>query len=254
MRKLCEEIATTQVENRVSAAPAKVASLRARLATSINPKDTTHDNEILTHFDRLFYGETDDLDVFVHRIALLLKHDWERVKWECTPFYIKLFTRFSKKQHEWRQENYREVKLTSTQINDANHVSERTSKTDRFFLQLIDTKPGDITLKFAFDNIRNYGIAVTIMAAGLYLAQHGAQVNHFFGAGVIFGSILVVTGLALYILNICQAIWVLLKLKIPFVPYFVSGMAIFLGTMELLVVLFKQFFDKNQPVILLGLR
>jgi hypothetical protein len=43
------------------------------------------------------------------RIALLLKHDWERVKWECTPLYVKPFKYFTKKQREWRQRNYREI-------------------------------------------------------------------------------------------------------------------------------------------------
>ncbi len=109
MRKLCEDIATTYVENKASPIPAKVASLRARLETSINPKDKGHDGAILAHYDSLFSGESDDLKVFAHRIALLLKHDWERVKWECTPLYIKPFKRFSKKQRAWRRENYREI-------------------------------------------------------------------------------------------------------------------------------------------------
>ncbi len=109
MRKLCEEIAAAHFENKAKPIPGKVASLRARLATSINPKDTTDDGAILAHYDRLFSAETDDLKVFAHRIALLLKHDWERVKWECTPLYIKPFKRYSKKQREWRQKNYRAV-------------------------------------------------------------------------------------------------------------------------------------------------
>lgn len=109
MRKLCEQIAAVHIENKASPIPAKVASLRARLATSINPKDTTDDGAILAHFDRLFSGESDDLKVFAHRVALLLKHDWERVKWEGTPLYIKPFKRFSKKQREWRRKNYREI-------------------------------------------------------------------------------------------------------------------------------------------------
>ncbi|MGV8900307.1 MAG: hypothetical protein ACOH2B_13835 [Burkholderiaceae bacterium] len=107
--KLCEEIASAHVENKANPIPAKAASLRARLATSINPKDTVKDGAILTHYDGLFSGESDDLNVFTHRIALLLKHDWERVKWECTPLYVKPFKRYSKKQREWRQENYRAI-------------------------------------------------------------------------------------------------------------------------------------------------
>ncbi len=129
MRKLCEEIASAHVENKANPIPAKVASLRARLATSINPKDKIHDGAILAHYDRLFSDESDDLEAFTHRIALLLKHDWERVKWECSPLYIKPFKRFSKKQREWRQESYREVELMSAQRNDGNHIKEKSQIT-----------------------------------------------------------------------------------------------------------------------------
>lgn len=247
MRKLCEEVAIAHVENKASAIPAKVASLRARLATSINPMDKTHDGAILAHYDRLFSGESDDLKLFAHRIALLLKHDWERVKWECTPLYIKPFRRFSKKQREWRQENYREVELTSAQSNHGNHMAEEKEKSqsERFLLQLIDVKSEDVTLKFTFDNIRNYGIAATVMVAGFYLAQHGAQVNNFPGAGIVFGILLVVVGFSLYVLNLCQAIWALVKLKMHVVPYFIFSMAMFLGTSELLWVLIKQYMHKG---------
>lgn len=245
MRKLCEEIAIAHVENKASEIPAKVASLRARLATTVNPKDKTHDGAILAHYDGLFSSESDDLKVFAHRIALLLKHDWERVKWECTPLYIKPFKRFSKKQREWRQENYREIEFTLALYSHGSHMSEEKSQTERFLLQLIDVKPEDVTLKFIFDNIRNYGIAATVMVAGFYLAQHGAQVNHFIGAGIVFGTLLVVAGFSLYALNLCQAIWALVKLKMRVVPYFILSMAMFLGTSELLWVLIKQYMQKG---------
>lgn len=247
MRKLCEEVAIAHVENRTSAIPAKVASLRACLATSINPKDKTHDGAILVHYDRLFSGETDDMEVFAHRIALLLKHDWERVKWECTPLYIKPFKRFSKKQREWRQENYRVVELTSVQINHGSHMSEKEvkSRAEHFLLQLIDVKPEDVTLKFTFDNIKNYAIAATVVVAGFYLAQHGAQINNFPGAGIVFGILLVVTGFSLYVLNLSQAIWAVVRLKMHVVPYFILSMVMFLGTLELLLVLIKQYMLKG---------
>ena len=109
IRELCEEIAAVQVGNKTNPVPAKVASLRARLATSINPKDKTDDEAILAHYDRLFSGESDDLKLFTRRIALLLKHDWERVKWECMPLYENLWKRITKKQREWCKRNYREV-------------------------------------------------------------------------------------------------------------------------------------------------
>lgn len=109
MRKTTEEIAQLYFDNKVTAAPGKVASLRARLATSINPKDDPSDQLILTHYDEIFAGTKADLDVLTERIALLLKHDWERVKWECSPIYFKAFTRLTKRQRAWRDPSYRVV-------------------------------------------------------------------------------------------------------------------------------------------------
>ena len=109
MRKATEDMALIYFENKASPTPGKVAALRARFATSINLKDDEDDKQILIHFDELFTGSRSDLDLFSRRIALLLKHDWERVKWECTPIYLKLFTRLSKKQRQWRQSTYRKV-------------------------------------------------------------------------------------------------------------------------------------------------
>ena len=109
MRKATEDMALIYFENKASPTPGKVAALRARFATSVNLKDDEDDKQILIHFDELFTGSRSDLDLFSRRIALLLKHDWERVKWECTPIYLKLFTRLSKKQRQWRQSTYRKV-------------------------------------------------------------------------------------------------------------------------------------------------
>jgi len=109
MRTLAENIASTWVQNKANACPEKVAALRARLVTSINPKDERHDNAILTHFDHLFSGENTDLSLFSKRIALLLKHDWERIKWECTPLYLKPFQCLSRRQRAWRNPEYRDV-------------------------------------------------------------------------------------------------------------------------------------------------
>ena len=109
MRKLSAEISALYIENKTTPSPREVAALRATLATSINPKDLKNDGAILSHYDRLFSAESDDLSVFNHRIALLLKHDWERVKWECMPLYLKPFFRFTQKQRAWRSESYREI-------------------------------------------------------------------------------------------------------------------------------------------------
>lgn len=109
MRKLLTEISALYIDNKTTPSPSKVAALRATLATSINPKDVKNDGAILSHYDRLFSAASDDLSVFNHRIAVLLKHDWERVKWECMPLYLKPFLRFTRKQREWRSEKYREI-------------------------------------------------------------------------------------------------------------------------------------------------
>jgi hypothetical protein len=108
MRKVTDEIATEYHETNPRRF-GKVAALRARLVTSINPNDDD-DEKILIHFDELFAGTKTDLDIFTKRIALLLKHDWERVKWECMPIYKKIYSRYSAKQREWRKSTYREVR------------------------------------------------------------------------------------------------------------------------------------------------
>jgi hypothetical protein len=76
---------------------------RSKLVTSLNPKDPD-DNEILVHYDALYSGDGTNLALFTKRIALLLKHDWERVKYECTPFYCKPFT-----NRAWRHKGFRKV-------------------------------------------------------------------------------------------------------------------------------------------------
>jgi hypothetical protein len=60
MRQLATAIAMTWEDTKVTPDRAKVAELRARLATSLNPKDEAHDGKILLHFDKLFSGESDD--------------------------------------------------------------------------------------------------------------------------------------------------------------------------------------------------
>lgn len=83
-------------------------------------------------------------------------------------------------------------------LNHGSYIPEEKEKsqTEGFLSQLIGVKPEDVTLKFVFDNIKNYGIAATVMDAGFYLFQHGAQVNNFPGAGIVFGILLGRPGLA----------------------------------------------------------
>ena len=109
IRKLAEEIAVAHVDRDSGVGSGKIAGLRARLATSINPKDKVHDAEVLAHFDRLFEEVATDRHVFERRLALLLKHDWERVKWECTPLYLKPFRRWRSRYSAWRTPTYRDI-------------------------------------------------------------------------------------------------------------------------------------------------
>lgn len=109
MRDLASNVAVAWEEHQTSPSTSKVSALRAKLATSINPKDDKHDTAILEHFDQLFSGGSKDILLFTRRIALLLKHDWERVKWECTPIYLKPFCRYTKKQRAWRSGKYRDA-------------------------------------------------------------------------------------------------------------------------------------------------
>lgn len=80
------------------------ARLRAALATSLNPKCES-DNQILSEFGNLKHGS--DTTRFTLAISLLLKHDWERVKWECIPIYIKPFNLLKKKNRAWRSKDFR---------------------------------------------------------------------------------------------------------------------------------------------------
>lgn len=56
--------------------------LHTELTTSLNPEDD-EDQDILKCLKQLIAnGNGDRIGKFKHRIALLLKHDWERAKWE----------------------------------------------------------------------------------------------------------------------------------------------------------------------------
>lgn len=107
MRKLTEEIVLGYFAHNQSPEPGKIAAYRSKLVTALNPK-SDHDNKLVAHFDGLFSGQTTDINALTKHIALLLKHDWERVKWDCMPLYVKPFARFTKKQRAWRRRDYRD--------------------------------------------------------------------------------------------------------------------------------------------------
>lgn len=83
--------------------------LRAELALRLSPFDE-QDKKILATYDSLD-GSKIKLDEFTQIISLLLKHDWERVKWESMPFYMKWFSYlFTPKNLIWKTYNYRDIK------------------------------------------------------------------------------------------------------------------------------------------------
>lgn len=62
---------------------ARLKALRVDLALSLNPEDA-EDHQILRCLDRLS-TQTAEIGELTHRLSLLLKHDWERAKWEAKP-------------------------------------------------------------------------------------------------------------------------------------------------------------------------
>lgn len=117
IRSLVEEIVVLYCQSNRS--PKAIATYRCRLVTSLNPKDR-HDKEIVDHFDSLFFNEHDDNDTsikrFTRRISLLLKHDWERVKWDCLSWFKKkeITLYIPESELEWKKDNYRDIANTST--------------------------------------------------------------------------------------------------------------------------------------------
>ncbi|MDC5806204.1 hypothetical protein OPW36_13025 [Vibrio europaeus] len=82
----------------------KKQKFRAKLATSINP-NCDYDKHLLALFDQLSHKGS--MDEFTNAMSFLLKHDWERVKWECMPIYLKPFKRYTQNQKEWRATDFR---------------------------------------------------------------------------------------------------------------------------------------------------
>ncbi|NOT66319.1 MAG: hypothetical protein HOP06_09905 [Methylotenera sp.] len=96
MREITKEISEAYFENSKSPVPGKVAGLRGKLATSINPKDDEDDNRILSHFDELFSGNKSDLDIFQSALLCYSSTIGKELNGIANQFYTKAFTRFSK--------------------------------------------------------------------------------------------------------------------------------------------------------------
>jgi hypothetical protein len=85
-----DKIRTMAAEVRQAAAvkdASKLAGLRLDFSLSLNPFDK-EDQEILNVISRLSQSEHSDQSVqdFFDRVALLLKHDWDRAKCEAKPW------------------------------------------------------------------------------------------------------------------------------------------------------------------------
>lgn len=112
MRKLTEEIVQIYSNENITPSTEKVAIFKARLHTSINPI-CDYDKAIFAEFGRLTHNG--DCLEFTKRMSFLLKHDWERVKWECMPLYLKVVKRYTKKQKAWRSTTFRPLESESQQ-------------------------------------------------------------------------------------------------------------------------------------------
>jgi len=79
-RDKIRELASEVHEALVGIDEAKLRELRARFSLLVNPHDT-QDQEILA---LITAAHTTHSDEFTQRVALLLKHDWERAKREAS--------------------------------------------------------------------------------------------------------------------------------------------------------------------------
>lgn len=76
-------IAQAVQDSAASGDSARLKALRVDLALSLNPEDA-EDHKILDCVDRIA-TRTGEIGELTHRLSLLLKHDWERAKWEARP-------------------------------------------------------------------------------------------------------------------------------------------------------------------------
>ncbi|MCL9802167.1 hypothetical protein [Pseudomonas sp. AKS31] len=207
IREVSNEIARVITEEKNNKKTPEIASFRNSLATLLNPKDH-FDIELIDFLDKLIEGSTTDINDFTLRISLLLKHDWERVKSECTPIYLKPWQILSGK-NTWKQADYRAIPIKNY---EPDGKPENTNNSG-FLEQFINVKKTDITLKFFFDHLRNYTIAAAILVAGIYLLRNGSSISIVPYIGNITGSTLIIIGIISYALNFTQGIFAYLKLS-----------------------------------------
>ncbi|MGY0561189.1 hypothetical protein ACW7G2_10790 [Luteimonas sp. A277] len=103
------------------------------------------------------------------------------------------------------------------------------SETKGFLSQLLWLEQKDVTLKFLFDHIRNYGLAVVVFIGGTILWQdQAASYSSIPCLDKITGGLLCIVGFLLYVLNLCHIIWAMVVLKVRMLPYLLIAIFIFL--------------------------
>jgi uncharacterized membrane protein YesL len=117
---------------------------------------------------------------------------------------------------------------------------KKVSKFDNMFKHVLHLDEKDLRLKFFFDHVRNYGIAATVIVAGFYLIANGSIVSNIPGAGVIFGTLLLLSGFLLMVFNLLHPIWAMVQFKVKMLPYMVISIILFLSASELTWVIIKQ--------------
>ena len=107
-------------------------------------------------------------------------------------------------------------------------------KSDVIIKHFLDLEVTDLRLKYVFDHVRNYGLAVTVMSAGAYLFQ---STNLIPWIGPFIAVMLMVIGFLLTVFNIAQPIWAMVKFKVKAVPYFIVSTLLFLGAIQFSIAL-----------------
>lgn len=117
-------------------------------------------------------------------------------------------------------------------------MKESGKKIDRLLLQVVNIEK--IDLKFIFDHIRNYGIASSVMALGIYLGKHPQPLidNLNFSFDIIWAIVLVFIGFVLNILNFFQIALFLAKANIKLIPYIFISFLLFMISNKIFISLF----------------
>lgn len=117
---------------------------------------------------------------------------------------------------------------------------KKVSKFDNMLKHVLHLDEKDLRLKFFFDHVRNYGISATVIVAGFYLISNGSIVSNIPGAGIVLGSLLLLSGFLLMIFNLLHPIWAMVQFKVKMLPYMVISIILFLSACELTWVIIER--------------